>query len=81
MIPNTLKPAYVGWMKAAHFFGRIVTFLILIIVYYLVITPSAMIKRIFGGTPIPLKPNKDSSSYWMTRPESLQLKERFVKRY
>lgn len=81
IIPNTLRPVYIGWLKTAHFLGRVVTTLILALAYYLVITPSALIKRIFGGTPLPVRPDKKSSSYWVTRAESAQPKERYIKRY
>jgi len=76
-----LRPVYVGWLKTAHFLGRVVTTLILTLDYYLVITPSALIKRLFGGAPLPVKPDKESSSYWVTRAEPAQPKERYIKRY
>ena len=81
LIPNPLKPVYIGWLKTAHFLGRVVTTLILTLAYYLVITPSALLKRIFGGTPLPVMPDKKSSSYWVTRAEAAQPRERYVKRY
>ncbi len=81
LIPNSLKPVYVGWLKTAHFIGRVVTTLILALAYYLVVTPSALIKRLFGGAPLPVKPDKKSSSYWVTRAEPAQPKERYIKRY
>ena len=81
MIPDLLRPVYVGWMKIAHFLGRIVTTIILALAYYLVITPSGLLKRIFGGAPLPVKPDIKSSSYWVTRAEAAQPKERFSKRY
>jgi hypothetical protein len=68
-------------MKIARLVGRIITILILTLAYYLVITPSALIKRVFGGRPLPLKPDKGVSSYWVTRTEPAQPKERFLKRY
>jgi hypothetical protein len=79
--PRTLNPVYLGWLKIAHFLGRVVTATILALAYYLIITPSAIIKRIFGGRPIQLKPDKDVPSYWVTRDEPVQPRERFVKRY
>jgi hypothetical protein len=79
--PLRLRPLYSGWMKIAHLMGRIVTTLILTLAYYLVITPSALIKRVFGGRPLPLKPDKSVSSYWVARTEPVQPKERFLKRY
>lgn len=81
VIPSRLKPVYVGWLKIAHFLGTIVTILMLTLAYYLVITPSALIKRIFGGRPLPVMPDKKASSYWVDRAEPAQPKERFLKRY
>jgi len=81
LIPSPLRPVYVGWLRIAHFVGRIVTTLILSLAYCLVITPSALIKRVLGGRPLPLKPDKKALSYWVTRPETAQPKERFPKRF
>jgi hypothetical protein len=81
IIPSHLRPVYVAWIKIAHLVGRIITALILTLAYYLVITPSAFIKRVFGGLPLPLKPDKNASSYWVNRTEGAQPKERFLKRY
>ena len=79
--PVFLKPIYTVWMKFAHFIGRVITLMILIWAYYFVITPSALIKRVFGGVPLTLKVDKSALSYWVTRSESVQPKERFIKRY
>ena len=81
LIPAQLKPVHAAWLKAAHLLGRIITTLILALAYYLVITPSAFLKRLFGGRPIPVKPDKEASSYWVDRTEPAQPKERFLKRY
>lgn len=81
LIPSRLGPLYAGWMKIAHLVGRIVTVVILTLAYYVVVTPSALIKRLFGGRPLPLKPDKTVSSYWVARTEPAQPKERFLKRY
>lgn len=81
LVPSRLKHVYVAWLKIAHFLGRLVTALMLTVAYYLVITPSALIKWLFGGRPLPVKPNKNASSYWVPRAEPAQPKERFIKRY
>ena len=81
LFPNQLRPVFVAWLKIAHFLSRVVTTLILTLAYYLVITPTALIKRIFGGTPLPIKPDKNVSSYWVTRKEAVQPKEQFLKRF
>ena len=81
LFPNKLRPVFVSWLKIAHYIGKIFTTLVLTLAYYLVITPAALIKRIFGGTPIPIKPDKNVSSYWVTRKEAAQPKEQFSKRF
>lgn len=81
MLPATLTPVYNVWLKVAHLFGRVVTLLILTLAYYLVVTPSALIRRLFGGPPLPVKPDKKALSYWVSRTEPVQPKERFLKRY
>ena len=79
--PIPLKPVFNAWQQFAHLIGKVITNLILILIYYLVITPSGLIKRLFGGKPLPVKPDKNISSYWVTRPEPAQPSERFLKRY
>ena len=81
LIPFQLAPVYGVWLKASHLIGRVVTTVILATAYYLVITPCAFIKRLFGGAPLPVKPDEKAHSYWVTRTESAQPRERFTKRY
>jgi len=81
LTPGILKPIYLAWLKAADFIGKAVTLGALTLVYYLVITPAALLKRLFGGRPLPILPDKGASSYWIARVEPAQPKERFMKRY
>lgn len=81
LIPLPLKPVYTIWLKIAHLIGRVVTTLLLALAYYMVITPTAWAHRLFSGTPFPVKPDKKAASYWVTRTEAAQPKERFLKRY
>ncbi len=81
LFPHQMRPVFVAWLRIAHFISRVVTALILTLAYYFVITPAALIKRIFGGTPLPIKPDKNASSYWVDRKEAAQAKEQFLKRF
>lgn len=81
LIPSQLAPVYRRWIKLGLFLSAVVNTSILILSYYLVITPAAMIKRLFGGRPIPVRPDKDVKSYWVDRTEPSQPKERFTKRF
>lgn len=81
LFPGQLRPVFQLWLKLAHRIGITITTIILTIAYYGVITPSAFFKRIFGGAPLPMKPDPDRDSYWVARSEPAQDKERFYKRY
>jgi len=81
LFPSFLSPVYDIWMRVSHFIGRIITMMTLTIGYYLVITPFALLKRVFGGRPLPMKPDKNTSTYWVARKEPAQPKERFKKRF
>jgi len=81
-IPSPMKPVYVIWRKFGDFLARVVTISILTLAYYLVITPAGLLKRLIGGRPLPLKPDKNIESYWVTHPELTKTKkERFLKRF
>lgn len=81
LIPSPLRPVHVVWLRMAHFIGTVITMLLLALIYYLVITPAGFVKRLWGGPPLPLKPDKKASSYWVARTEPAQPRERFLKRY
>ena len=81
LIPGPMAPVYRGWLRISHIIGRITTGIILILAYYLAVTPVALAKRVFGGVPIPLKPDPQADSYWVERPEPVQPNERFIKRF
>ena len=81
LLPAPLKPVHDAWLKVAYLIGKTVTIVILTLAYYLVITPSALIKRIMGGRPLPTRPDRELASYWVPRPEPAQPKERFIKRF
>jgi hypothetical protein len=80
-LPAPLRKVYTGWLKFADFLGRVTTIFILSLAYYFIITPTALVKRLLGGRPLPISPDKTMPSYWVTRPEPAQPKERFAKRY
>lgn len=79
--PVRLAPVYKMWLKIGHFIGTVVTTLILTLLYFLLMTPAAILKRFFGGRPLPMKPDKTKPSYWVARDEPAQPRERFFKRY
>jgi hypothetical protein len=81
LLPGFLRPIYTAWLTTAHLIGKLVTTVVLTLAYYLVITPSALLKRLLGGRPLPMRPDRHADTYWVDRQEPVQPKARFIKRY
>jgi hypothetical protein len=81
LFPDRLRPLFELWMRTAQLINRGVVAVLLTLAYYLAITPTALLKRCYGGRPLPLKRDDNMVSYWVERPEPAQPKERFIKRY
>ena len=62
LAPMSLRPVYRNWMRFGLIMSRITTPLIMGIVFYFVITPAGLIKRIFGNDSM-AREFDDSSSY------------------
>jgi hypothetical protein len=81
-VPGPMAPLYTRWIKIAKFIGVINTGIVLTLTYYLVVTPVALVRRIFVSTPpIASRPDPERDSYWIERSEPGQPKSRFIKRY
>jgi hypothetical protein len=64
--PLALSPVHAAWMKIGHVLGRINTFLILSLIYYVVFTPTRLLLMLFS------KERKfgfrtGAASYWIKR--------------
>ncbi len=66
-VPAILRPFYKAWMVLALILGWIMTRVILTLVYYLVLTPIALLGRAFGEQFLPLKTSTETKSYWVRR--------------
>jgi len=64
--PSLLGPVHTVWMRAAHALGWLNTRLLLILVYYLVMTPTGVVMRLVGRDPLDRRLN-DRPSYWVER--------------
>ena len=72
--PDAFKPLYVTWMKAAHAIGKVNTYLLMALVYYLMIAPYGAIIRLLGHDLLD-ENLRDRPSYWHlkeppTKPQS-----------
>jgi hypothetical protein len=70
IVPSSLRPIYRVWMTIALVLGWIVTRVVLTVVFYLVVTPTALIARLSGKRFLDLRPDPSQDSYWTAREKS-----------
>jgi len=77
-VPAMLAPLNRAWLRVGLLLHRIVSPLVLGIMFFLVITPMGLLMRALGKDLLRLRFDKQSSSYWIDRappgpaPESLK---------
>lgn len=67
LAPAPLAPLYRWWMRLAEALGWFNTRLLLIIIFYLVVTPVGLIMRMARRSPLD---TKSRESYWTEPPRS-----------
>lgn len=67
LLPKILAPANWLWLKFGGVMHRIMSPVILAVLFYLLIFPTALIKRMFGGVSLHLGFDRDAESYWIKR--------------
>lgn len=78
MAPSTLRPLNLAWTKLGLLLGRIVTPVVMLLVYVVSIVPIGLGLRLFGKDVLGLKRGRAGESYWKLRappgppPESLK---------
>lgn len=64
--PKTMRIIFRSWMVFGDFLGRVISPIILALIFFVLITPVALLGRIAGRDPLRLKP-RAISSYWVKR--------------
>lgn len=65
VVPGHLGPVNRAWMAFAEAISRVTTPVVMGLIYLLVLTPIAILRRILGGNPVDHETN--SGSYWVER--------------
>ena len=65
-----LTPLNILWFKFGKILGTIVTPIVMGIVFFIVITPTGFIMKLFGKDLLNKKYNNKNKSYWINREES-----------
>jgi hypothetical protein len=66
--PVLLLGVYRGWMAIGYVIGSVVSRVILVVIFFLVITPVAFVFKIMGRDVLRIKRAPSGSSYWVKHP-------------
>lgn len=64
---SVLRPIYRVWMTSAAILGWFMTRVILSLFFFIILTPIALVARLFGNRFLDLEWNKSQKSYWHYR--------------
>jgi hypothetical protein len=81
LLPGPFSPLYRAWLAVARGIGLCMNVVLLTLVFYLILTPLALLKRVLGGRPLPLRPDRTATTYWVKRPLGAQPREQYYRRY
>jgi hypothetical protein len=62
VVPVIFYPFTVVWLNLSHVLGKIISFVILTLIFLIVVTPTALIRRLLGKDRLLLAQFKESSS-------------------
>jgi len=65
--PSLLKPLNILWFKFGMLIGRIVSPVVMGIIFFLTVVPTGLLFKLRRKDLLHLKPDPELSSYWITR--------------
>jgi len=65
--PALLSPVYKIWVKTGTVLGRINSFVLLSIIFFVILTPIGLISRVFKGHSMRFHNKRNKASYWIKR--------------
>ena len=73
-----LSPLNKSWIKLGEILGTIIAPIVMVLVYFVILTPVSLIVRIFGKDLLGLKFLKDKETYWIKRKKNIgSMKKQF----
>lgn len=79
-IPAIRRPCYLGLSYATAPIGWVLSLVLLLLVYYVVLTPIGLVLRLVGYDPMARKSDRAARSYWVSRPEKPR-RSRYFRQY
>jgi hypothetical protein len=80
LAPSVLSPLNKAWFALGLLLGKIVSPLVLGLMFYLLVTPFALVGRMMGRDELRLK-KRQVASYWIDRPVGAPASESFKNQF
>jgi hypothetical protein len=81
IMPLALKPLYIVWMRLAFILSWFNTRVLLITVFYLFISPIAMIMKLCGRDLLDQRIDKAKKTYWLPKDKNWQIAQDYERRF
>jgi hypothetical protein len=80
VIPPLRRLIYLGWMYAAFPIGFVISYLVMILIFYVVVTPIGLAMRLMGRDSMCRGFEPAADSYWVER-EGKSSQERYFRQF
>ena len=81
ILPSVLKPVYKAWMALSVVMGFIMTRIIMVIIFYLIVTPLRLVASMAGKEFLDMKIDKSVKSYWIVREKTQRVKSDYERQF
>jgi hypothetical protein len=75
--PRVLKPVFVAWLTLAFPIGWVVSRVLLMVLFFVVLTPVGMIARLAGRDVLALRRPSNATTYWAPKEQPLGMRSYF----
>jgi|TARA_B110000495_G_C22859678_1_gene501272 hypothetical protein len=72
-----LTPLNIGWIKFGNLLGKVIAPFVLGILFFLVVTPTGLLLKLFKKDILNLNINKKIKTYWIARDFKILFKKQF----
>ena len=79
--PRALKYVYIAWMALAFTLGFVMSNVILVLFFFLVVTPIGLLARLFQKDFLARKWDKQAASYWIQRTREMRTPESYERQF
>jgi hypothetical protein len=79
-VPALVRPVYVVMMALALPIGMVVSTVLMVVIYFLVLTPIGLLMRLLGHDPMRRTLDPAATTHWIERPRDIPA-SRYFKQY